>query len=92
MSRISKNSKEGTSEEIDKAVNEAGGRKLNKDDFKKDYGSKSQAGSSARASKVGNTSTTKMKNLNKSQDPSFDFDLRCRRGLDELPQMSCLFP
>lgn len=73
MSKISKKSKECTSKEIDRIVNEDAGGKL-KGKSKKAEGSKSKMGSSSGASKVRRTSISKMKNLKKSQDPAFDFD------------------
>lgn len=71
---MSKNSKEETSKEINRAVNEDAGRKI-KGKSKKNGDSRSKTGSSAGSSEVRRTSIAKMKQLKKIQDPAFDFDL-----------------
>lgn len=78
MNKSSKNSKEDSSQEINKAIKkfrDAEGKKHKKDSLKNYEGSKSLTGSSTGASVVGRTSISKMKKLKKKKDIAGDFDL-----------------
>lgn len=73
MRKSSKNSKESTSREIDRAFNEDVEIKL-KGKSKKTGCSRTRTGSSSGASKARRTCMAKMNNFKRSQYPSSDFD------------------
>lgn len=73
MSKSSKNSKENSSKEIDKAIKDAEGKKHKYDKLNTSKGTKSKTSSSAGASLVGRTLVSKMKKLKRNKDPVDDY-------------------